>query len=375
VDESHGIKNPNSKRFAALKMMNELPVKAKACLTGTPIANTLFDLWSQLEFAGKGLSGFMTYKNFRRFHGKFEKREGSPIEKLTGIAGIPLIQERLARMSFLLSKKESGMQLPERVEEIWEVEMTPKQLAMYNKVASEMVVEIEEMLDRASEEGTSTIVAENILTKLLRLAQVCSGHVTVELSDGGRRIMQVDDKNPKADELINILKEDAEQDSKSKAIVWCIWDEDERIISERLHKAGIKHVGYNHSIRPEYRVKSAYDAELEYNRNHDCMVFVGKPQSGGTGLDLVGYDKDNPESSDRYTGRVINYSCNWSSVDRRQSEERPFSRGARSRISITELMVSGTMDEEIRERVKGKVAMANNIQNIRTILESLKGSL
>ena len=73
IDESHKIKNASTNRYKDLMEINEFRAAAKTILTGTPITNTIFDLWAQFEWMGKGLSGFSTFANFRSFHGKWEQ--------------------------------------------------------------------------------------------------------------------------------------------------------------------------------------------------------------------------------------------------------------------------------------------------------------
>src|SRR5690606_16184940 len=114
-----------------VKFRDSPRVEARMVLTGTPIANRLFDLWTQLEFLGKGLSGFKSFTNFRNFYGSFLKvdaeKSGSQVEKLIGYKNLPLIQERLTRLCYMVTKKEADLQLPDKVYDVYEVEMTKQQ--------------------------------------------------------------------------------------------------------------------------------------------------------------------------------------------------------------------------------------------------------
>ena len=371
LDESHHIKNPSSQRFRAAKLFHNHS-SARMCLTGTPYANSIMDLFSQFEFLGPGMSGFMTFQNFRKFHGKYRPlTNGSPVQKLIGIKSLPLIQERLARVAFLLTEKEVGLKLPDKIYNIYEVEMTPKQRAIYKNVANDIIAEIECHLDDA------TVSVEHILTKLMRLAQITSGFVktdsvmnpiTAEVTPGS--VVQIDEVNPKVEGVLEILAE--ESDPNGKTILWCHFIEDARVMSAGLAAAGIDHVGYHAVTDPRYRKPNVVDAAERFNMESDCKVLIANPASGGEGLNLLGYDKEHPDKISTYVNHCIYVSCDWSMIKRVQSEKRAHRRDARSpSVRITDLMVSGTIDEEIRARVLAKKQKAMLVQDIREILEKI----
>jgi len=378
LDESHYIKNPKSKRFGCLKAFASGVARQRMILTGTPIANTIFDLWSQFEFLGQGLSGFNTFANFRGFHGKFAsvKTKGlTPTQKLVGIKGLPLLQERLTRLAFSITKKEANLGLPDKLYDIFEVDMTPTQRDIYNKMAAKMVVEIESLL----EDETKQISVDHILTMLLRLAQVTSGHVKYDADidpetgdKSGGNVEQIPGGNPKVDAVLDIAQ-DADRDPNGKMIVWCHFVEDIRVISAALAKAGIKHVGYHKYTADGYKVAGAREAEQRMNTVDDCRIFLGNAASAGEGLNILGYDRENPDSSTMYTDREIFVSCNWSMTQRVQAEDRAHRRGTRSSVLITDLMVPGTIDEEIRARVLAKKQKALMVQDVKDILAGLAG--
>jgi len=380
IDESHKIKNPNTKRFKSVMKLDDIRAKSKMILTGTPITNTMFDLWAQFEWLGKGLSGFAAYPNFKAFHGKWANKNnggGSAVQRLVGFKAIPLIQERLARLSFLITKKEAGLNLPDKLYDIYETAMNPIQAELYRQVATKLVIEIDDLMATAKATG-QTLTADHILTKLLRLAQICSGHIKCDdipdydaeqMTKGS--VMQIEGKNPKVEALIEQIKEMWETDKDCKFLVWACFVEDLRIISARLHEEGIKHTGYHKNIHPDYRVKAAEDSEYELNHDEDCMVFLGNPASAGVGLNMLGYDVDRPEATEKYVGKEVYFSCNWSAVDRIQSEDRGHRRGTRHTLQITDLIIPGTIDEEIRDRVQGKRNMALSIQDVKAILDNV----
>ena len=377
-DESHYTKNPNTTRFKYLKKFAQFPhIKQRVALTGTPIGNSIMDLWAQFELMGEGLSGFVNYKNYRAFHGKYKRNgEGNSVSRLIGLKNVPLVQERLARITFLMTKKEANLDLPDKLYDIAEVDMTTRQYKIYKDIATRLIYEIEEELKQA---GTNKrITTQHILTKLLRLAQITSGHVawdkdvdidTLQVTGGG--VEQIDKENPKVKYIIEQIQ-DPDRDPNGKMIIWACFVEDLRIVSHRLAELGINHVGYHRVTNEKYRVKDSVEAEYKLNFDDDCRILLANPQSAGIGQNFLGYDKDNPDASTMYVDREIFMSCNWSALQRSQAEDRAHRRDARAPgIRITDLIVSGTIDEEIRDRLKYKKQMALEIQDIREILKKV----
>lgn len=105
-----------------------------------------------------------------------------------------------------------------------------------------------------------------------------------------------------------------------------------------------------------------------FNNDPTCTVFIGNPSAGGTAINLWGYNPERPEMTTN-CDRVIYYSQNWSMPVRSQSEDRCHRIGTRKSVRYTDLVVAGTIDEEIRARVLGKKMRAIEMQDLREVLE------
>lgn len=367
LDESHYIKSSKTERWRALRLLREKS-KSRMVLTGTPIGNSPMDLWSQLEFLGEGLSGFSSFNAFKSFHGVYEE-VGQGIQKLVGLKNVPLLQERLSRISFSISKEEAGLKLPDKLYDVIEVEMTPIQREIYSKVASEMAIKIESALSGVVNE----MVVSHVLTMLLRLAQITSGHVVWDpiIDEEGnikvdKRIERIPGENPKIDAVVELLTAE-DYDPKGKMIIWCCFVEDIVALHERLESLNIKHGLYYGAVSQNDRDEVA----KAFNNDPEMKVIIINPQCGGEGLDLIGYNKLDPEHSETYVNREIFFSQNWSSILRAQAEDRAHRRGARVPVQITDLVVPGSIDDEIRRRVKDKQVMADSVTDLRKIMEAL----
>lgn len=372
-DESHKFKSSRTKRWKAIEQLRDCAAK-RVPMTGTPIGNSYMDLWTQLEACGRGLSGFESFEEFRKFHGNWVSVDGQVfgVEKLTALKNVPLLQERLARLTFAITKKEAGLQLPEKVYDFWEVKMTKRQAEVYEAVSTQLRAEIEDRLS----DSADTVTVENILTQLLRLAQITSGHVGLDrkldqltgetLKE--RRTEQISWPNPKVEAVIEMLTAE-DRDPLGKTIVWSCFVPDIKALEKRLTEAGIGHALYYGGVKQSDRDEMV----RRFNWDPDCKVIVCNPQSASEALNLLGYDWDNPAGPQQktYTDHEIFFACNWSSLMRDQAEDRAHRRGTRTQVRITDLVVPGTIDEEIRARVRQKKQMADLVLDIRAILRAV----
>jgi len=373
LDEAHMIKSPSTKRW---KQMRELRTRCKCRtgLTGTPFANTLFDVFTQLEWLGEGLSGFTSYKAFKSYYGKFLPRDAErQFDVLTGYKNLPILQERIARLCFQVTRKEALPELPEKTYDIIDVTMSEKQRDFYMKLRDQLMIEIEADMAKNTNQPKQ-MTANHVLTKLLRLSQITSGYIKwdAQYSDEGDllndgEMFEEITPNPKIEALIDFINNTSD---KAKLIVWANWVPAIKSISKAFTEHGIKHVTYYGGTKDAAR----NEAERAYNEDADMKVFVGNPAAGGTGLDLwghiptwVGTDKDHGCD----TRFVIYYSQNWSMIHRSQSEDRAMRRGTRKSVQIIDLIVPGTIDEEIAARVTKKKMNALELQDVREVMRRI----
>jgi len=369
LDESHYIKQSRTKRFQAAKQIRESCAK-RVCLTGTPICNSAFDLYSQFEWLNEGHSGFASFEAFRAFYGKFDEvnTPTSGYKKfLVGMQNMPLLQERISRSSFLITKKEALPDLPPMTNKVLEVEMTDYQKQVYNEVATSLYAEIERDLE-SSEKGTITI--NNILTKLLRLAQVAAGFVAldgeIDLDTGEVLSRQIDriDPNPKLDMLVEYLKE---KEFGSKTIVWACFIPALKQIRARLEMEGIECV----TLYGKTKGSENQEAMDRFNTDPKVQVYLSNPTKGGIGVNLNGRILAADGTRISQCDSMVYYCQGWSSPVRLQSQARPQDKTCDWSIEVVDMCAEDSIDFEILERVFGKVEHAMAVQDIRAILKRL----
>jgi len=368
IDEAHMIKSPTTKRWKILKELRDLS-KNRAGLTGTPIANNLFDAWTQLEWLGEGLSGFMTFKGFKSYYGKFVKSQDGQRDILNGYNNLPILQERFTRLCFMITRAEAMPELPKKTYDIYEVEMSKQQREFYTQLQTQLAIEIEAEL---KSDTNKQLTANHILTKLLRLSQITSGYLKWDdqvTTEGEIEVGKIEyiKVNPKLEALIEILKNKRPEE---KTIVWTNWVPAIKFISQRLLEEKIEHVVYYGGTSEKDRI----EAERRYNQEASCRVWLSNPTAGGVGLDLWGHIPEWVGTSKDHgcnTTQEIYYSQDWSMIKRTQSEDRAVRRGTRVSVQITDLIIPKTIDEEIACRVLDKKMTAMQLQDVRSIFQRI----
>jgi SNF2 family DNA or RNA helicase len=368
LDESHYIKGDTNRARAAHKLRDK--AKQRMIATGTPYCNGPTDLYNQFEFLGEGWSGFRSRDSFREFYGVFNKAEGESYRKLVSVQNMAFMKERLSRLSFMITKEEAMPDLPAKTYDVREVEMTARQAEVYKRVAEDLLLEIDEELEGGDADA---MTVSNILVKLLRLAQICSGFVVydgqVDVANDTKapgRLEWIEGENPKLEELVTMLKEERTPDQKT--IVACCFVPSVLNVSKRLAAEGIKHVRYHGSVKEAERT----EAERMFNEDPDCRVMVGNPATFGIGLNLLGYPYwDAQTKVTTNCDRIVVYDQDWSFSKREQLEARPHRKGTRVSIQVTDLVMPDTIDEDIRLRVMQKKHSAMDLVDVRAVLSGI----
>lgn len=164
LDESQFIKNPFSKTYQALLSLKS---EQRLVLTGTPIENSLIDLWAQINFINPGLLGTFSY---------FKNEFYIPIEKKKDPEKITRLKKLISPFILRRTKKEVAPELPEIMEEIIYCDMTEEQLKYYEREKSVVRNFLLENI-RNKELNKKSII---ILRELMRLRQIANHPVLVD---------------------------------------------------------------------------------------------------------------------------------------------------------------------------------------------------
>lgn len=162
LDEASFVRNPDT---AAAKALRALNLTARLALTGTPVENSVRDLWSIFQIILPGYLGSREH-----FSERFEK----PLQNVAaGVAGAQSAADRLRRLvrPFFLrrTKREVLKDLPEKIEQVLWCEMSPTQAEVYRQVLTEGREAVRDAKRRSGQGGARM----TMFTVLLRLRQVC----------------------------------------------------------------------------------------------------------------------------------------------------------------------------------------------------------
>lgn len=157
LDESQYIKNQSSK---STQLINKLHSDHRLCLTGTPIENSIKDLWSQMNFLNKGLLG-----SSRAFQLEYVK----PIEKEMDKDKMAELSKKVKTFVLRRTKQQVAKDLPALTEKTILCEMSPEQKSWYEEIKSQYRNELLDLVEKQGVERSKLSILQG-LTKLRQLA-------------------------------------------------------------------------------------------------------------------------------------------------------------------------------------------------------------
>ena len=316
IDEAQNIKNPSS---LSAKSVKDIKSKTRFALTGTPIENSLMELWSIFDFVMPGYlydEKKFTTRYFRRLE------EG------------PEILEELNRMvkPFILRryKKNVIKELPDKIEKRLLVPMSDEQKVVYETYSNYAKDLIEQKVEN-NEFSKSRI---EILSYITKLRQIClDPSVTMENYLGG---------SGKIDALMELLEQSSSEGHK--ILVFSQFTSVLKNIAKILKEQNYKYSYLDGSISSSERMKMVE----EFNEG-DNSVFLISLKAGGTGLNLTSADV------------VIHFDPWWNPAVEDQATDRAHRIGQKNVVEVIKLIASGTIEEKIVELQDTKRELINSV--------------
>ena len=311
IDEAQHIKNPQSISSETVK---EIKAKVKFALTGTPIENNLLELWSIFDFV---MPGYLYNKN--RFQERFiGTREGTvALKKMIQ----PFILRRL--------KKNVMMELPDKIEKKYYVEMNEEQKKVYSSYIADIK---EKMNDKDINKDKITI-----FSYLTKLRQLClDPSVIVEGYNGG---------SSKIDTALSIVCDAI--DAERKILLFSQFTSVLDNIKKTLKENNIDYYYLDGATKAQERIKLVND----FNSKDDVSVFLISLKAGGTGLNLTSADM------------VIHFDPWWNPAIEDQATDRAHRFGQKSNVEVIKLIAKGTIEEKIIKLQDDKKEVIGEVMN------------
>jgi len=328
VDESTAIKSPKAGRTKALIKIGD-QAKYKRILTGFPVTQSPMDLWSQCRFLDKTFLGECG-DNFFQFQYRYcvmkKQHVGShSFNRIVGYRNLEDLSVLLKEFSSRITKDEC-LDLPAKIYTQRNISLTDDQQRIYSELKEFAMAHIDD---------DEFMTANNVMTQLLRMQQVLSGHIK---SDSGEF---VEIKDNRINELMDCLEE-----VEGKAIIWSRFRYDVKRITEALTKAHGpgSTVSYFGDTKDEERVDA-----IEQFQNGDARFFIGNPQTGGYGITLTA------------ANTVIYFANSFDLAVRMQSEDRAHRIGQTGHVTYIDFISEGTIDEKIVKALRNKMDIASTV--------------
>ncbi len=320
LDEAHNIKNRTTQNAIAAK---QIRARHKLVLTGTPIENSVADLWSIMDFL---MPGYLA--DYKVFHDRYEV----PLE--AGGDDAEEVQRRLRRKlhPFMLRrvKRDVAKDLPDKIVKISFCTLTEDQQRVYNQVLNDARAKIKGMVAQRGFDGCRM----EILAMLLRLRQICCH---LDLLPEDIRPKDVEAPSAKLEQFIELLDEAVR--GGHRLLVFSQFTSMLAILRETLGERGYKFCYLDGST------KNRMDEVQRYNRNRDIPVFLISLKAGGTGLTLTGADM------------VVHFDPWWNPAVEDQATDRAHRIGQKRTVYSVKMIAEQTIEEKVLAMQQKKQAL------------------
>lgn len=308
VDESSKIKNHSARRTKQAIRLGSV-ASWRAILTGTPIANSIVDLFAQFEFLDTNIIGVGDFYSFRA---RYVVLGGFNNKQVVGYTNVQELMELVKPYTFQARKADVFGDLPPKTYIKRVVEMTKEQRRVYDSL----------------KKGDGCLLqVRTVLEKMLRLQQVAGGFLSMETETGERVVSPIGSSNAKVDELLSVLSE-----VDGQVVIWAAFKAEIDLICSTLAKVyGSSSVVRVDGSVGELERRSAMDA-FQSGR---VRFYVGTVSTSGMGVSLSAADVE------------IYYSNTFSFIDREQSEERAFNAGKPLGTLIVDIVAAGSVDQYV----------------------------
>jgi len=318
IDEAQYIKNHNTLNAKTVKAVS---AKTRFALTGTPIENSLAELWSIFDYLMPGY--LYRYSKFRRV---FEV----PIVKENDAAALAELKKLTTPFILRRLKRDVLKELPPKTETILYTNLAQEQRTLYAANLASMQKELSEQL----EVGISGKGRMIVLSMLTRLRQLCCDPSLVY--EGYK------EESAKLELCMELVESSV--NSGHKLLIFSQFTSMLAILEKRLRHKKIPYYLIEGATKKEERT-----AMVNAFNQDDTPVFLISLKAGGTGLNLTGADM------------VIHYDPWWNLSAQNQATDRAHRIGQKNSVQVYKLIAKDTVEEKILTLAAKKQALAEHV--------------
>lgn len=367
LDEGHVIKNPKTRIARAVRALS---ARHRLILTGTPIQNSVLELWAMFDFLMPGFLG--TEKSFKELYSKpiMAAREGkcSEAEQERGMVATEALHRQVLPFVLRRLKDDVLSELPPKIMQDYYCNMTPIQMRLYEDFASELATNSS---DGHGDRSVGNAGATHVFTALSYMRRLCSHpklvltpdhpeYSTIQeyLRGEGKTIDDVE-SSAKLVGLMNILQEcgigngrqaSARDSGGHRALIFAQLKDMLDLVERDLfhvHLPDVTYLRLDGSIEASKRqpIVTRFNADPTI----DCLLLT--THVGGLGLNLTGADT------------VIFLEHDWNPTKDLQAMDRAHRIGQKRTVNVYRLITRGTLEEKIMGIQRFKTHIANTVVN------------
>ncbi len=324
ADEAQYLKNSNTQNAKAIK---QIKADTRYALTGTPIENSLAELWSIFDFIMPGY--LFTYKQFKTMY-------EVPIVKDNDEKAMAKLKMLIEPFVLRRNKKEVLTELPDKTITVLNNEMEEEQRNIYLTYLAQAKQDLFQEIELNGYEKSHM----QILAVLTRLRQICC-HPSLFIKDYKAG-------SGKLNQCMEIVQDAIE--GGHKILLFSGYTSMFSIIEEELKKKNIQYYKLTGSTKVDERIRMVD----EFNSNSDIKIFLISLKAGGTGLNLTGADM------------VIHYDPWWNISTENQATDRAYRIGQKNNVQVYKLITKNSIEEKIYELQQKKSELVDNMLSTKT---------
>ncbi|MGH1336355.1 MAG: SNF2-related protein [Aureispira sp.] len=321
LDESQAIKNPTSKRFKAVRL---LQAENRLVLTGTPIENNTFDLYAQMTFVNPGLLGGIQH---------FKKEYATAIDKNKDKQVAQELKKLIDPFLLRRTKEQVATELPPKVEQFLYCTMGKEQRKLYDAYKNKYK---DYLLGKIDTDGLGKSKMY-VLEGLTKLRQIC---------DSPSLLNDEEEYTNESIKIEELIKHITERTNNHKILVFSQFTKMLGLIKNKLDTLGIK---------LEYldgKTRNRQQKVENFQQDESIRVFLISLKAGGTGLNLTAAD---------YVYIVDPW---WNPAVEAQAIDRCYRIGQKKKVIAYKMICKNTIEEKIVVHQQNKKQVSDDLIQI-----------